>query len=131
MSRWLVLTACSIASLTLGCGSVFTAGLANGPQLGGTRVADARVGDVVANGNDACRSGGTAEGSALRGKLPPCPTVEKTRAVPVQLTIHDPRSDVVVSDWVRHFYVDWPCQGARADQRHGITVASNTLTCGP
>ncbi|HEY1693833.1 MAG TPA: hypothetical protein VGG39_16815 [Polyangiaceae bacterium] len=131
MSRWLVLTACSIASLTMGCGSAITAGLANGPQLGGTSVADARVTDVVANGNDACRSGGTAEGSALRGKLPPCPTVETTRAVPVQLKIHDPRSDVVVSDWVRHFYVDWPCRGKRADEGRGSTLATNALTCGP
>ncbi len=133
MCRWLLLTACSIASLTLGCGSSMTAGLANAPQLGGSAVSDVRVHDAVANGSDACRGMGVGEGSALRGKFPPCPVVERSRwAVPATIVVHDPTADAVVTQWVRHFYVAWPCQGASPEPSatKAMAVASAT-TCGP
>ena len=114
MSRWHLLTACSIASMLLGCASSFTPGLASVPQLGGSPVAEGgRPPDVVANGNDACRAGGG--GSVLRGKLPPCPTVERSAFAPVVIVIHDPTADALVSSWVEHFYMDWPCHGPRPE----------------
>ena len=122
MSRWHLLTACSIASMLFGCGSSISAGFANAPQLGGSPVADGRPTEVVANGNDACRAGG---GSVLRGKLPPCPAVERSAFAPVVIVIHDPTADALVSSWVSHFYQDWPCHGPRPEDAcvHGAPGA--------
>ncbi|MGH7295845.1 MAG: hypothetical protein ACRELB_12960, partial [Polyangiaceae bacterium] len=131
MCRWLVLTVFSVAPLLAGCGPTLTAGLANGPRLGGSAVADSRVTDAVANGSDACRPVG--EGSALRGKLPACPTIERPPLVPLTIVVHDPGADALVIRWLRHFYVDWPCQGARPEGSVALAFAApaSTSGCGP
>ncbi|HEY8088063.1 MAG TPA: hypothetical protein VIF09_09460 [Polyangiaceae bacterium] len=120
MSRWHLLTACSITSTLLGCASSFTPGLASVPQLGGSPVADGRPTEVVANGRDACRAG--AGGSVLRGKYPPCPTVERSAFAPVTIVIHDPTADALVSSWVKHFYEDWPCHGPRPEDAQVLAL---------
>jgi hypothetical protein len=122
MSRWHLLTACTIASLLLGCGPALTVGLANGPRLGGSAVADSRVTDAVANGNDAC--GPVGQGSALRNKVPGCPTIERPALVPATIVVHDPTADALVTRWVRHFYVDWPCHGARPGDAETLALLS-------
>lgn len=105
MNRWLVLTACSIPFLA-GCASSVTPGLANAPRLGGTGMADERVGDVIANGNDACDA--EARGGPLRAQLPACPTVEVPAAAAFKVTTH-PSGPGLVVRWVQHFYARWPC----------------------
>jgi hypothetical protein len=128
MSRWLVLTACSSALLAAGCAPSLTPGLANGPRLGGSQVADERIGDVVSNGNDAC--GPFAEGSVLRNKVPECPTVERSASATALDFTRNPDTDALVVRWLRHFYVGWPCKRvAHPGAGHTVAwVASNSST---
>jgi hypothetical protein len=107
MSRWPVLTACSIP-LVVGCAPSVTPGLANAPRLGGSAIADERVTDVVSNGNDAC---GANERGPLRSQLPACLTVERAPAVTAFTLSGRSTSSGLVVPWLQHFYVGWPCDG--------------------
>ncbi len=122
MSRWPVLALLSMGSLLAGCAPSVRAGLANAPALGGTPVADARVHDVISNGDEAC--GMYAEHGVLRGRIPPCPKV----AHPIAATWLAPsaaaKDDSLVLPWLEHFYDGWPCPPSR----HG---ESRTLAWGP
>jgi len=106
MKRWPSLTAWGMSVVLAGCASP-QIGLANAPRLGGTGLAEERVGDVVANGPEAC--GRYGERGPLRGRVPPCPTVLRrpTASMPAERP-----TDGLVFPWLRHFYVGWPCAHA-------------------
>lgn len=133
MARWPVLTACALGCLAAGCTPSFTPGFANAPRLGGSAIADEHVRDVVSNGDDACRLG--SEGTALRNKVPPCPTVEATTYAHLAHVSRDPENDAIVVRWLRHFYVGWPCKTGSTRTGDVEAVAwmtpSSTTTCRP
>lgn len=108
MSRWPVLAVSSIALLE-GCTASVEAGLANGPRLGGSGIADERVHDVISNGVDSC--GRFATHGALRGRTPACATVTHPVAGATLLpAAAGSKGEGLVGPWLKHFYVGWPCQ---------------------
>jgi hypothetical protein len=107
MSRWLVLTVLSTATAMLGCAPSLQAGLANGPRLGGTGLADERIHDVVSNGDDGC--GRHAEHGPLRNRMPPCSTIAQPVTGTMRWTVGAGGNESLVLPWVQHFYRGWPC----------------------
>ncbi len=122
MSRWPVLLALSLSAWTVGCATSVRPGLANAPRLGGTGVADERVRDVVANGDDAC--GVHAEHGSLRYRVPPCPAVHPAMGSSWLPVSARSSSDALVVPWLQHFYVGWPCaRPGYAARTEATTVA--------
>jgi hypothetical protein len=105
MSRWPVLTVFSFGWTLLGCSPSLQPGLANAPRLGGTGLADERIRDVIANGDDACSR--QAEQGPLRNRVPPCPTA--ARPVAGGQLPQPTGNGSLVLPWLRHFYNGWPC----------------------
>jgi hypothetical protein len=70
MARILARLAFAIVSTALASGCAVQAGLASGPQLGGTTVPEERVHDAIANGQESC---GPLDPGPLRYRAPPCP----------------------------------------------------------
>jgi hypothetical protein len=132
MSRWPVLTVLSIGSLLLACAdrmppaAAVRPGLANGPRLGGTGVADERLSDVVANGDDACGVRAEQEHGPLRGRVPPCPTVKRPERTMVLPGSMHTRGEAVTVPWVEHHYAGWPCP-----PRKPVVDQSKTLCAMP
>jgi hypothetical protein len=129
MSRWLLLTAFSMACGLVGCApSSIRPGLANVPRLGGTAADDERVRDVVANGDDSCSA--HAEQGPLRYRWPPCTSsahpIADTELLPAYIGLRES----LVMPWLEHFYVGWPCPHAlsrtpaRTDVRTQTTAAT-------
>jgi hypothetical protein len=58
------------------CGGALQGGLPNVQALGGSSTVDVRPQASLSSGDEACGN----EGTVLRGKYPPCPKLEKTRA---------------------------------------------------
>jgi hypothetical protein len=110
MSRWLVLAVLSGLPLLSGCGSAVRPGLSNAPRLGGSSVADEGIHDVVSNGDDAC--GLYSEHGVLRNRIPPCPHVHPVASTAWMPTSTQPPGQGLVSPWLKHFYVGWPCPHA-------------------
>ncbi|HEY3820486.1 MAG TPA: hypothetical protein VGL81_25145 [Polyangiaceae bacterium] len=113
MSRWPWLGALCFAPWIVGCAasSPVQAGLANAPWLGGTQLGDARVSDVISNGNDSCAR--NAGPGPLRGRVPACPTTHPTRWSPVTPSSSTSAGgESLVGPWVEHFYSGWPCPHA-------------------
>jgi hypothetical protein len=69
-----------VSVLLCACSSSIQGGLANAPVLGGT-TPDARVHDVIANGNDGCERSMFPRGEVLRGQIPPCGPKENSRVL--------------------------------------------------
>jgi hypothetical protein len=105
--RWLVLTVCSIA-LAWGCAPTVEGGLANGPRLGGSGLADEHIHDVISNGGDSC--GRSPEHGPLRGRTPACPTIAHPFVGPTwSPTVRGARGEGLDVPWLKHFYIGWPC----------------------
>jgi hypothetical protein len=117
MFRWPVLALVSMGSVLAGC--AVRPGLANGPQLGGSAVADARIHDVISNGDDAC--GLYAEHGVLRGRIPPCPRVVHPIAATWQPPSAAAKDESLVLPWLEHFYAGWPCP--RSERARGRSLA--------
>jgi hypothetical protein len=108
MGRWLVFAACAMALGAAGCSaSVVQAGLANAPRHGGTGLADERVHDVIANGDDSCDR--WAEHGPLRHRVPPCPAMAHPVASTWLLPSAAGGSSSLVLPWLQHFYAGWAC----------------------
>jgi hypothetical protein len=128
MSRWPVLTVLSIALLG-GCAQSVEVGLANGPRLGGSNLADEHAHDVISNGGDSC--GRFAEYGPLRGRVPACATVTHAVAGSTLLpAAAGGKGDGVAVPWLKHFYVGWPCPHPAAAP-HVKTLAWATGAPGP
>jgi hypothetical protein len=106
MARWLLLTVFSMAWSLAGCASSVRPGLAN-VRLDGLGVADDRVADVVANGDDSC--GRHGEDGPLRGRWPPCPAHGRVARATVVLPRATSPGESLVVPWLEHFYTGWPC----------------------
>ena len=109
MSRWRLLTAFSIVLLATGCGSTLRGGLSNAPRLGGS-ADEARVHDVIANGDDACAS--TGETAPQRGTFKLCSLASHPAPKPPwlpPLRVHPSMETDPDVPWLEHFYVGWPC----------------------
>jgi hypothetical protein len=108
MKKWLVLSVCASAWMSLGCSSSVQGGLANAPGLGGQAHPDDRIADVIANGRDSCSRQGND--GPLRYRVPPCETEVRPAAsdlVPPWL-VNGGQS--MVLPWLEHFYTGWPCR---------------------
>jgi len=124
MSRCPWLSASLLVPWLVGCAPSLHPGLANAPRLGGTGLADERIGDVVSNGGDSC--GRYAERGPLQGRIPPCPSVSPARAA-----LFEPAgvNDALVVPWLKHFYYGWPCPHATPSETR--TEAWVSLARGP
>jgi hypothetical protein len=88
------LLVCALA----GCRSSMQVGLANAPVLVGA-TPDARVHDVIANGQDACERSAFPPGGVLRGQLPPCGSSESVAKAPAL-----PWTPAAPRAWISPFY---------------------------
>jgi hypothetical protein len=123
MSRWPLVTGLCFAPCIFGCATSIQPGLANGPRLGGSQVADERIHDVVSNGGDSC--GRYAEQSPLRGRVPPCPTVSPPATASTFAPVTIPSGSLVVP-WLDHFYYGWPCPRASSARAARATREART-----
>jgi hypothetical protein len=104
----LATTAFALWFASVGCATTVHAGLANAPGLGGTRIADPRVHDVIANGQDSCGRLEPDPGP-LRYRQPPCHR-EASPATSTALAPPSVRDDPWVQRWVEHYYSRWMCR---------------------
>jgi hypothetical protein len=105
----LAITAFALWLASLGCVPTVHPGLANAPGLGGTRIVDARVHDVIANGQDSCGRRLEPDPGPLRYRLPPC----RHEVVPGPSTALVPPGapdDSGGLRWMTHYYFGWPCK---------------------
>jgi hypothetical protein len=127
-----LLTAFSMAWAVAGCGWSLHPGLANVPRTDGLGAADDRSHDVVANGGDSC--GIHAEQGPLRGRWPPCPAAAHPSSSALLLPATPGKNESLVTPWLEHFYVGWPCTRS-APRSESRTVAwtvttAETQSCG-
>lgn len=132
MPRWPMLVTLSLALPELGCADRIVAGLANAPSIQRTAPDDG-VHDVVANGSDVC---GTNLGrSPLRGHVPPCHagSLPLAGATLVHVQSGTPEGESLVTPWLEHFYVGWPCARASKTTRNETVVllAEQKASCAP
>jgi len=93
---------------TIGCTSAVQPGLANAPALGGTPVADVRVHDLIANGQDSCGRTFRPDPGPLRYRVPPCTHPRAPVTSQAFSTARTRRDDGAVL-WMEHYYSGWPC----------------------
>jgi hypothetical protein len=106
----------------LGCAPTVHPGLANAPGLGGTRIVDARVHDVIANGQDSCGRRLDPDPGPLRYRLPPC----RHESVPGPSPALAPASTpggAGGQQWMEHYHVAWPCKSRQEALASGEVVA--------
>lgn len=121
MCRWPVLVVLVVGPLLAGCSSATVQpGLANAPRLGGTALADERVRDVIANGDDAC--GRHGEHGPLRGRIPPCPGASHPVATTWLAPSPASTSESLVLPWLEHFYAGWPCPRSTTTEARSIAA---------
>ena len=103
---------------SLGCAPAIQPGLANAPALGGTTVADTRVHDVIANGQDSCGRRLSPDPGPLRYRMPPCRSESVQRAPPA-VSPSSMREEGGGLQWMKHYYFDWPCVVKREEPAGG------------
>jgi hypothetical protein len=121
----LAMTAYAVCFASLGCAPTGQLGLANAPGLGGTRIGDTRVHDVISNGPDSCGRRLEPNQGPLRYRLPPC----QSEAVPGTTANGIPpvaRDDAGAQRWMKHYYFGWPCKA-----RHGALAQGEVLAWSP
>jgi hypothetical protein len=101
------MTAFALWFASVGCATPVHPGLANAPGLGGTRIVDARVHDVISNGQDSCGRRLEPDPGPLRYRQPPC----RREAGPGATIGLAPRvrDDSGAQRWMEHYYLSWPC----------------------
>jgi hypothetical protein len=108
-------------------------GLANAPALGGTRIADTRVHDVISNGPDSCGRRLDPNAGPLRYRLPPCQgesvstTVSSSASTSVSTTATAPVAwvgpdDATSQEWMEHYHFGWPCKPSKPQALKGRMV---------
>jgi hypothetical protein len=104
----LAMTAFALWFASVGCATTVHPGLANAPGLGGTRIVDARVHDVIANGQDSCGRRPEPDPGPLRYRWPPCRR-ETSPGMSTGLAPSTVRDDSGAQRWMKHYYFGWPC----------------------
>ena len=108
MRRAMTAGACGLWLAALGCAPTAQSGLANTPALGGTRIVDARVHDVIANGPDSCGRRLEPHAGPLRYRRPPC-RHESVPGMAPSLVPSVAHEDAAGLRWMEHYYFGWPC----------------------
>jgi len=107
---------------SLGCAQAVHPGLANAPSLGGTRIADPRVHDVIANGQDSCGRRLEPNSGPLRYRVPPCAPGEVS-AAGTTLVPPSAGDDSLGIRWMDHYYIGWPCKARQETLAGGAALA--------
>jgi hypothetical protein len=107
---------------SVGCATPVHPGLANAPGLGGTRIVDARVHDVIANGQDSCGRRLEPDPGPLRYRLPPC-RHESAPGPSTALVPANPRDGGGGQQWMEHYHFGWPCKARKEALANGEVVA--------
>jgi hypothetical protein len=120
--RVVAIVAFGLCLASLGCTPTVHAGLANAPGLGGTRIADTRLHDVIANGQDSCGRPLEPNSGPLRYRLPPCRR-EGVPATSAALVPSGEGDDSVELHWMEHYYFGWPCKARQEALANGVALA--------
>jgi hypothetical protein len=118
----LAMTAFALLFASFGCATTVHPGLANAPGLGGTRIAGARVHDVIANGQDSCGRRLEPDPGPLRYRLPPC-RQEVGPGMSTALAPLGARNDSEAQRWMEHYHFGWPCRTRQEALASGEMVA--------
>jgi hypothetical protein len=124
----LAMTAFALWVAALGCAPTVHPGLTNAQGLGGTRIVDARVHDVIANGPDSCGRLEPGPGP-LRYRQPPCrhESVPGPRTTLVPANAH---ADAGGQQWMEHYHFGWPCEARQKASASGEVVAWSPALAG-